>query len=155
MPTGQMVPFSRGHLYPLPTPGKPLGLSGTKSHRKIAVTTVAASGVATIPLQISGFSLRWPQKKRQPLAAFGVNFEIAGSSQQPRPQVAATARFRGRSDHGTLSFWVTSGNLSAKTAASIYTLQSLADASSPRKVFRSTPLQQRSVNFHTDLYCHC
>ena len=41
-----------------------LGLAAQKSHRKIAVTTVAASGLATIPLQKSqGFSLRWPQKK--------------------------------------------------------------------------------------------
>ena len=31
-----------------------------------------------------------------------VSLEIAGSSQRPWPQVAAAARFRGRSDHGTL-----------------------------------------------------
>ena len=29
--------------------------------------------------------------------------KVAGSSQRPRPQVAAAARFCGRSDHGTLS----------------------------------------------------
>ena len=34
----------------------------------------------------------------------GVSPKIAGSSQRPRPQVAAAARFRGCSDHGTLSF---------------------------------------------------
>ena len=40
-------------------------LAAQKSHRKIAVTTVAASGLATIPLQKSqGFSLRRPQKNR-------------------------------------------------------------------------------------------
>ena len=38
-------------------------------------------------------------KKKSP----GVSFKIAGSSQRPRPQVAAAARFRGHSDHGTLS----------------------------------------------------
>ena len=46
-------------------------LSGIKkSHREIAVTTVAASGLATTPLQKSqasdsqGLSLRRPQKNR-------------------------------------------------------------------------------------------
>ena len=40
-------------------------LAAQKSHRKIAVTTVAASGLATIPLQKSqGFSLRRPHKNR-------------------------------------------------------------------------------------------
>ena len=40
-------------------------LAAQKSHRKIAVTTVAASGLATIPLQKSqGFSLWRPQKNR-------------------------------------------------------------------------------------------
>ena len=40
-------------------------LAAQKSHRKIAMITVAASGLSAIPLQKSqGFSLRWPQKKR-------------------------------------------------------------------------------------------
>ena len=74
-----------------------------KSHRKIAMNTVAASGLATIPLQKSqGFPLRQPQKYRQPLAILGVSLKIAISSQRPCPQVAAAVRFRGRSDHGTL-----------------------------------------------------
>ena len=78
-------------------------LAAQKSHRKIAVTTVAATGLATVPLQKSqGFSLCRPQKNRQPLAIFGVSLKNAGSSQRPRPQVAAAARFRSRSDHGTL-----------------------------------------------------
>ena len=34
---------------------------------------------------------------------FGVALKIAGGSQRPLPQVVATARFRSRSDHGTLS----------------------------------------------------
>ena len=56
------------------------------------------------PLQKSqGFSLRRPQKIASPPAIFGVSLRIAGKSQRPRPQVAAAARFRGRSDHGTLS----------------------------------------------------
>ena len=39
------------------------GLAAQESHRKIAMTTVAASGLATIPLQKSqGFSLRRSQK---------------------------------------------------------------------------------------------
>ena len=42
-------------------------------------------------------------KKSQSLAILGVSLKIikAGSSQRPRPQVGAAARFRGRSDHGT------------------------------------------------------
>ena len=68
---------------------------------KIAVTTMAASGLATMPLQKSqDFSLRWPQKKSLAASDF---WEIAGSSQPLRPQVAAAARFRGRNDHGTVS----------------------------------------------------
>ena len=34
----------------------------------------------------------------------GVSLKIAGSSQRPRPQVAAIARFCGRSNHGTLRY---------------------------------------------------
>ena len=65
-----------------------------KLHRKIAVTTVAASGLATIPLQKSqGFSLRRQRKNGWPLAIVWVSLKIAGSSQRPRPQVAAAARF--------------------------------------------------------------
>ena len=44
--------------------GSEVSLAAQKLHRKIAVTTVAASGLATIPLQKSqGFSLRRPQNK--------------------------------------------------------------------------------------------
>ena len=40
-------------------------LAAQKSYRKIAVTTVAESGLATIPLQKpQSFSLRWPPKNR-------------------------------------------------------------------------------------------
>ena len=40
-------------------------LAAQKSHRKIAVTTVAASGLATIPLEKSqGFWIRRPHKNR-------------------------------------------------------------------------------------------
>ena len=40
------------------------GLSGTEMASQIAATMVAASGLATIPLQKSqGFSLCWPPKK--------------------------------------------------------------------------------------------
>ena len=64
---------------------------------------MAASGLATIPLQKSqGSSLRRPHKNRLPLAILGESLKITGSSQRPQPQVAAAARFRGRSDHGTL-----------------------------------------------------
>ena len=71
------------------------------------MTTVAASQLATILLQKSRvFSLRWPQKNHYPLAIFGASLKIAGSSQRPRPQVAATrsptARLRGHGNHGTL-----------------------------------------------------
>ena len=45
------------------------------------------------------------------LAIWGVGLEIAGSSQRPRPQAAAAARFRGRSDHETLSFGPTQERL--------------------------------------------
>ena len=56
-------------------------LAAQESHRKIAVTTVAASGLATIPLQKSqGFSLRRPQKNRQPLAILGVSLKIAATT---------------------------------------------------------------------------
>ena len=79
-------------------------LAAKKSHRKIAVTTVAASGLATIPLQKSrGFPLRRPQKKSLAASDFVVTLIIAGSWQRPRPQDAAAARFRGRSNHGTQS----------------------------------------------------
>ena len=79
-------------------------LAAQKSHRKIAATTVAASRLAAIPLQKSqGFSLRQPQKKSLAASDFWVTLKIAGSSQRPWPQVAAAARFCGRSDHGTLS----------------------------------------------------
>ena len=74
------------------------------AHRKIAVTTVAAGALATIPLQKSqGFFCFASQKKSLAAAIFGVSLNFTGSSQRPRPQVAAAARFRGRNDHGTLS----------------------------------------------------
>ena len=57
-----------------------------KSHRKNAVNTVAASGLASIPLQKSqGFLLRRPLKNRKPLAIFGVSLKIAGKSPSPPP----------------------------------------------------------------------
>ena len=68
-----------------------LVLAAQKSHRKIAVTMVAASGLATIPLQKSqGFSLRWQQQNRWPLAIFGASLKIAG-------KLAATAAASRRS----------------------------------------------------------
>ena len=78
-------------------------LAAQKSHRKIAVTTVAASGLATIPLQKSqGFSLHRQQKKSLSPAIFGV------SNPQHRRKLAmttATSLRNGaisrRSDHGT------------------------------------------------------
>ena len=43
--------------------GSQSALAARKSHRKDAVTTVAASGLATIPLQKSqSFARLWPQK---------------------------------------------------------------------------------------------
>ena len=46
-------------------------LAAQSSHRKIAVTTLASSGLAVIPLQKSqGFLLRWPQKNREIASAF-------------------------------------------------------------------------------------
>ena len=78
-------------------------LAAESSHRKIAVTTVAASGLATMPLQESQGCCFAGHKKSLAPSDFGVSLKIAGSSQRPRPQVAATARFRGRSDHRTLS----------------------------------------------------
>ena len=82
--------------------GSPDPLAAQKSHRKIAMTTVAASGLATIPLQKSqGFLFQRPQKK--PLAAS--NFLLASKSQEARSDHACKSpqRFRSRSDHGTLS----------------------------------------------------
>ena len=72
-------------------------LSSTKSHRKIAVTTVAASGLATNPLQNSqGFSLRRPH--------------FWGYPQNRRKLATTTAASRhshaiSRPQRGTLSFW--------------------------------------------------
>ena len=54
--------------------------------------------------EIAGFFAS-PAAKKKSLAASdfgGVSLKIARSSQRPRPQVTAAARFRGRSDHGTL-----------------------------------------------------
>ena len=77
-------------------------LAAQSSHRKIVVTMVAASGLATILLQqLQGF-LRHRQQKIAIACDLRVTLAIAGSSQRPRPQVAAAARFRGHSDHGTL-----------------------------------------------------
>ena len=76
-------------------------LAAQNSHPKIAVTTVAASGLATIPLQKSygcGFA---GHEISQWLAILGLP---SNRSQRPRPQVAAAARFCGCSDHGTLRF---------------------------------------------------
>ena len=84
-------------------PQKGRVLAAQKSHRKIAVTTVATSGLRTIPLPKSQcFSHRRPQKNRNHYRFLGY-LKTAGSSQQPWPQVTAAARFRARSDHGTLS----------------------------------------------------
>ena len=52
--------------------------------------------------EIAGFFASLAAKKSLAASDFGVRLKIAGSSQRPRPQVAAAARFRGRSDHGTL-----------------------------------------------------
>ena len=53
--------------------------------------------------EIAGFFASPAAKKSLAASDFGVSLKIAGSSQRPRPQVAAAARFCGRSDHGTLS----------------------------------------------------
>ena len=53
--------------------------------------------------EIAGFFASPAAKKSLAASDFGVNLKIAGSSQRPWPQVAAAARFCGRSDHGTLS----------------------------------------------------
>ena len=69
-------------------------LAAQKSHRKIAMTTVAARGLATIPLQKSqGFSLRRPQTNRQAASDFW-------GRPQNRKKLAATtaASRRSRSD---------------------------------------------------------
>ena len=106
-----LTPSSADPIYPVPRLLRSChglkewatNLAAQKSHRKIAVTTVAASGLATIPLQKSqSFSLRRPQTKSLAASDFWVTLQIAGSSQRPWPQVAAAARFCGRSDHGTL-----------------------------------------------------
>ena len=60
-------------------------LAAQKSHRKIAVTTVAADRLATISLQKSqGFPPRRPQKKSLAASDFGMQpqlaFKIAGKS---------------------------------------------------------------------------
>ena len=52
--------------------------------------------------EIAGFFALAAAKKLLAASDFGVSLRIAGKSQRPRPQVAAAARFRGRSDHGTL-----------------------------------------------------
>ena len=80
-----------------------LDLSGTKiayrsdhGGRKRAHSHSAA--------EIAGFFASAAAKKSLAASDFWVTLKIAGSSQRPWPQVAAAARFRGRSDHGTLSF---------------------------------------------------
>ena len=79
-------------------------LAAQKSHRKIAVTTVAADGARNhSAAEIAGFFASAAAKKSLAASDFWVNLKIAGSSQRPWPQVAAAARFCGRSDHGTLS----------------------------------------------------
>ena len=52
--------------------------------------------------EIAGFFASPAANKSLAASDFGVNLKIAGSSQRPWPQVAAAARFCGRSDHGTL-----------------------------------------------------
>ena len=74
-------------------------LVSQKSHRRIAVTTVAASGLATIPLQKSGLFCIAGRKKKIAIASDSWGYpQNCGSSQRPWPQVAAAARFRSRSD---------------------------------------------------------
>ena len=52
--------------------------------------------------EIAGFFASPAAKRSLAASDFGVNLKIAESSQRPWPQVAAAARFCGRSDHGTL-----------------------------------------------------
>ena len=53
--------------------------------------------------EIAGFFASPAANKLLAASDFGVSLKIAGSSQRPQLQVAAAARFRGRSDHGRLS----------------------------------------------------
>ena len=52
--------------------------------------------------EIAGFFAAVAAKKSLAASDLRLILKIAGSSQRPWPQVAAAARFRGRSDHGTL-----------------------------------------------------
>ena len=55
-----------------------VALAAQKSHRKIAVTTVAADRLATISLQKSqGFPPRRPQKKSLAASDFGMQLQLA------------------------------------------------------------------------------
>ena len=90
-------------------------LAAPKTHRKIAMTTVAASGFTTISLQKSQGFFASPAVKKNIASRkrfWGVASKlIAGSLQRPWPQVVAAARFRGRSDHGTLRSFGTTKSL--------------------------------------------
>ena len=88
-----------------PTPPKDIWTSGAqKSHRKITATTVAASGLATIPLQKSqSFSFRWPQRiaSRQRFWGLASKSQEAHSDhgrKSPQPRDFAAAATTGHQD---------------------------------------------------------
>ena len=79
-------------------------LSSTKIASQNRSDPVAASGLATTPCRDSTlFRFAGRKRNRWPLGIYGVSLKIAGNSKRQWPQVAAAVRFRGRSDHGTLS----------------------------------------------------